>query len=171
MDPLSTAIGVGLVVSLLFSELFGLAAGGMVVPGYFAMFLDRPLDVALTLAAALITYWIVYAMSMVVIIFGKRRTVMMILVGYLVGTIIQAVPMESLIDVSQTTDPSTGLPLGGFRPTELRVIGFIIPGLLAIWIDRQGLVETLSILITASVTVRLILIVLGVDLGTGVMPL
>ncbi|WP_206028656.1 poly-gamma-glutamate biosynthesis protein PgsC [Thalassoroseus pseudoceratinae] len=171
MDPLSTAIGVGLVVSLLFSELFGLAAGGMVVPGYFAMFLDRPLDVALTLAAALLTYWIVYAMSMVVIIFGKRRTVMMILVGYLVGTIIQTIPMESLIDISQTTDPSTGLPLAGFRPTELRVIGFIIPGLLAIWIDRQGLVETLSILITASVTVRLILIVLGVDLGTGVTPL
>ncbi|HEX2223230.1 MAG TPA: poly-gamma-glutamate biosynthesis protein PgsC/CapC, partial [Thermoanaerobaculia bacterium] len=50
-----------------------------------------------------------------------------------------------------------------FQPTELRVIGYIIPGLLAIWIDRQGLVETVSILLTAAVVVRLTLIVLGVE--------
>ena len=41
---------------------------------------------------------------------------------------------------------------------EFTVIGYIIPGLIAIWIDRQGLVETLSALLTASVVVRLILI-------------
>jgi hypothetical protein len=43
--------------------------------------------------------------------------------------------------------------------TELQVIGFIIPGLIAIWLDRQGVVETLSALITASIVVRLILII------------
>ncbi len=32
VELLSVAIGIGLAVSLLFSELFGLAAGGMVVP-------------------------------------------------------------------------------------------------------------------------------------------
>jgi len=31
------AIGIGLVVSLIFSESMGLAAGGMVVPGYIAL--------------------------------------------------------------------------------------------------------------------------------------
>ena len=67
----TVAIGVGLAVSLLFSELFGLAAGGMVVPGYFAIHLTQPLAVVLTLAAALVTYWLVYALSMVVIIYGN----------------------------------------------------------------------------------------------------
>ena len=40
------------------------------------------------------------------------------------------------------------------------VIGFIIPGLIAIWIDRQGLIETLAALIAASVAIRLVLILI-----------
>lgn len=157
MDPLTVAIGVGLAVSLLFSELFGLAAGGMVVPGYFALHLTQPLAVVLTLAAALVTYWVVYSLSMVVIIYGKRRTVMMILVGFLVGMILQRIP----VGAAQTLE--TVEQVYQFEPTELRVIGYIIPGLLAIWIDRQGLVETLSVLLTAAVVVRLTLIILGVE--------
>jgi poly-gamma-glutamate biosynthesis protein PgsC/CapC len=157
MDPLTVAIGVGLAVSLLFSELFGLAAGGMVVPGYFALHLTQPLAVVLTLGAALVTYGLVYAMSMIVIIYGKRRTVMMILVGFLVGMFLQHIP------IGATQSLETLEQMYQFEPTELRVIGYIIPGLLAIWIDRQGLVETLSVLLTASVVVRLTLIVLGVE--------
>jgi poly-gamma-glutamate biosynthesis protein PgsC/CapC len=164
MDALSVAIGVGLVVSLLFSELFGLAAGGMVVPGYFALFLDRPLSIALTLVAALVTYWLVYGLSMTVIIYGKRRTVMMILVGYLVGWLIQSLPLGSVF-AEPIFSPSMEPTTAGAFPPEMRVIGYIIPGLLAIWIDRQGLVETVSILLTAAVAVRLILVVLGVELG------
>ncbi|MCA9072986.1 MAG: poly-gamma-glutamate biosynthesis protein PgsC [Planctomycetaceae bacterium] len=157
MDPLTVAIGVGLAVSLLFSELFGLAAGGMVVPGYFALHLDQPLAIVLTLAAALLTYWLVYSLSMVVIIYGKRRTVMMILVGFLVGMLLQRIPVGAVQSLETMEE------MYQFRPTELRVIGYIIPGLLAIWIDRQGLVETVSILLTASVVVRLTLVVLGVE--------
>jgi poly-gamma-glutamate biosynthesis protein PgsC/CapC len=157
MDPLTVAIGVGLAVSLLFSELFGLAAGGMVVPGYFALHLTQPLAVVLTLGAALVTYGLVYAMSMIVIIYGKRRTVMMILVGFLVGIVLQRIPIGAVQSLE------TMEQMYQFQPTELRVIGYIIPGLLAIWIDRQGLVETVSILLTASVVVRLMLIVLGVE--------
>ena len=36
------SIGLGLVTSLAFSEILGVAAGGMVVPGYIALYLDRP---------------------------------------------------------------------------------------------------------------------------------
>ena len=42
IDILTASIGIGLVVSLMFSEMFGLAAGGMVVPGYIALYLNRP---------------------------------------------------------------------------------------------------------------------------------
>ena len=38
---------------------------------------------------------------------------------------------------------------------SVRAIGYIIPGLLAIWMDRQGLVVTGSSAITASVLTRL----------------
>jgi len=155
IDLLSVAIGIGLAVSLLFSELFGLAAGGMVVPGYFALYLNRPVDVVLTIAAALATFFIVHLLSTLVIVYGRRRTVLMILVGYLMGMLVNT----AAFDVFRAMQPTVEFE------AELRVIGFIIPGLVAIWIDRQGLLETLSALLTASVVVRLILILIyGVEL-------
>ena len=45
-------IGIGLAVSLLYSEVFGVAPGGIIVPGYLALLLNRPLDVVATLAVA-----------------------------------------------------------------------------------------------------------------------
>ena len=157
MELLPVSIGLGLAVSLLFSELFGLAAGGMVVPGYIALNLGKPLDVATTLAAGIATYAIVHTLSLTTIIYGKRRTVIMILVGF---TLAMAIGTQSLppVDLAEhSAIPPTG--------TDLTVIGFIIPGLIGIWIDRQGLVETVSVLLTASVVVRLLLILIfGMEL-------
>lgn len=156
MGILTVAIGVGLAVSLLFSELFGLAAGGMVVPGYFAIALSRPVDVILTLAAAMATYMVVHLMSTFIIVYGKRRTVLMILVGYLVRMLFTYIPMDLLAPMARFANPAT----------EYQVIGFIIPGLIAIWFDRQGWIETLCALVTASVAIRLVLIlVFGSELA------
>jgi poly-gamma-glutamate biosynthesis protein PgsC/CapC len=147
-ELLSLSIGIGLVVSMIFSEVFGIAAGGMVVPGYIALSLDRPVDVALTIATGLATFAVVRGLSTVMIIFGRRRTVLMILVGYLMGTVMRSTSWGAM---------ETG--------ESYSVIGFIIPGLIAIWLDRQGIVETISTLITASVVVRLVLIlIVGTDL-------
>jgi len=131
-ELLTVAIGIGLCVSLLFSELFGLAAGGMVVPGYVAVFLDRPVDVLLTVIA-----------------------VLMILVGYIVRMLMDFIPFAAL--------GTMGLLAEG--DPAFSVIGFIIPGLIAIWIDRQGLIETLTALIAASVAIRLVLILIyGIEI-------
>ena len=45
------------------------------------------------------------------------------------------------------------------------MIGFIIPGLIALWFDRQGMAGTLGSLATSTVLVRLILITLGVEVA------
>ena len=42
MDTLTVSIAVGLIVSLLFTEMFGLSAGGMIVPGYLAIYYGWP---------------------------------------------------------------------------------------------------------------------------------
>jgi len=139
--PLS--VGIGLAVSLLFTELFGLAAGGMIVPGYIALFLTRPAEVLLTLAAGFITFAIVHALSSIMIVYGRRRTVLMILLGYLIGTLIRWATRDLTPDV----------------PDDYTVIGFIIPGLIAIWLDRQVVFQTLASLVTASVVVRLFLVI------------
>lgn len=158
MDVISTAIGIGLAISLLFSELFGLAAGGMVVPGYLAVSLNQPLNVALTMLAAIVTWGIVHALSSFVIVYGKRRTVLMILFGFLVGMVIRSFSWH-LPDLVETAGN-----LSEHHSAEISSIGYIIPGLLAIWIDRQGLVETLCVCLTAAVAVRLVLITCGVSL-------
>jgi len=144
IELLPLSVGIGLVVSLLFTGLFGIAAGGMVVPGYIALSLHRPLDVLLTVGTGLLAFGVVRALSSVVVVYGRRRIVLMILFGYLIGALVRwglEVPLEGA--------------------GELTVIGYIIPGLIAIWLDRQGVIETISALATASVVVRLILI-LGV---------
>ena len=144
IELLPLSIGLGLVVSLLFSELLGLAAGGMVVPGYVALFLNRPLAVALTLAAGFVTFGIVRGLSSIMIVYGRRRTVLMVLVGFLVGVLFRFAASH----IGTAVHPDA----------QITVIGYIIPGLIGIWFDRQGVLETLSVLLTASVMVRLVLI-------------
>lgn len=145
MDSIITlSIGIGLVVSLFSSEMLGLTAGGMVVPGYIALYLDRPLVIVFTLAVSYLTYFIVHSLSAVTIIYGRRRTVLMILVGFALGALIRSFG-------------SLELPMATI---DLTIIGYIIPGLIAIWIDRQGLVESFSALITASVIVRMCLLLI-----------
>ena len=142
LELLPLSVGVGLAVSLLFTELFGVAAGGMIVPGYLALSLTRPIDVVVTIGAGFVTFLIVHALSAFVIVYGRRRTVLMILVGYMVGMFIRSVAGSA----------------GAEALHELQIVGYIIPGLIAIWLDRQGVVETLAALVTASVVVRLILV-------------
>jgi len=149
IELLPLSVGIGLVISLFFVEMFGFTAGGMIVPGYLALSLHKPLDVALTVAAGFVTFAIVHTLSSFMIVYGRRRTVLMILTGYLVGMLARY---------------STGSFSGA--EIDLSVVGFIIPGLIAIWLDRQGIVETLAALVTASVFVRLILIlVVGEDIN------
>lgn len=152
MEPVTAAVGLGLVVSLLLAEIVGLTAGGMIVPGYVALSLERPLSLVLTLAAALATVFVVRGISQAAIVYGKRRTALMILVGFLMGAAVQAA-------VSFT---GAGHAVGA-DPESLAVIGFIIPGLIAIWIDRQGFIETVAVVLIAGVVVRLALIVTGME--------
>jgi poly-gamma-glutamate biosynthesis protein PgsC/CapC len=154
LDPTSTSIAIGLIVSLGFTELFGLAAGGMVVPGYLALSLDKPGCVLTTLLAALVTYLVVAFISKFAIVYGRRRTVLMILFGFLIGAAFRAAPALAASGSVEAT---------GAEASAFAVVGFIIPGLIALWIQRQGIIETFSILLTTTVVVRLVLIVLGME--------
>ena len=139
MDAQVLYIGIGLIVSLLYAEIFGVAPGGIIVPGYLALGIDDPVMVALTLGISLLTFFVVRVLATVMIIYGRRRTVLMILIGFLLGSLVRA-------------GLGAGTPVG---PFQIDVIGYIIPGLLAIWMDRQGLVVTGSSAITAGVLTRL----------------
>lgn len=162
LNLLGVSIGLGLVVSLLFSELFGLAAGGLVVPGYIALYLTRPIDVAATLAAALLTFFLVRIASTFVIVYGRRRTALMILVGYATGALLSTALASAFESAAApgtlAPEQAAALAAAGRQAVEASVIGYIVPGLIAIWLDRQGVVPTLATLLTAAVVVRFVLI-------------
>jgi len=143
-EVIVSAIAIGLVVSLIFSETLGLAAGGMVVPGYIALSLRDPISVVMTMVLGLGAYLIVRLLGNFMIIFGRRRTVIIILVGFLLGWFFRSF---MIFDIFGET-----IVLAG--------IGFIIPGLVGMWIDRQGVTETLATLIASGVLVRLLLILI-----------
>jgi len=138
-------IGLGMLVSFFMSETIGLAAGGIVVPGYIAMTLHQPFRVAGTIAIALVVYLSVRLLSNWILLYGRRQLVLGVLLGYLLGYVTKVVP---------------SLHLGQMR-LDIATIGFVIPGLIAYWMARQGIVETISTLLIAGVLARLVITVIS----------
>jgi poly-gamma-glutamate biosynthesis protein PgsC/CapC len=138
------AIGLGLVASLLFTEAIGFAAGGFVVPGYIALYLDRPYQLLGTIVAAVLTYGCVKLAGRHLLIYGRRTLVLSVLLGFIFGRLTTLIPTFGLASMQGA----------------LTAIGFIIPGLLAYWMTRQGILQTLAAMSVAAVLVRLALIAL-----------
>jgi len=167
MEWLAFSIGIGLVVSLLFTEAFGLGVGGMIVPGYLALWFDDPATIVATLAAALLTAAAVHWVDRWAILFGRRRVVLTMVLGFAVAAVLRAM-VESWFPSSAATFTVAGAAGVGVavQPSLLAgmtVIGFVIPGLVALWIARTGVVQTLSPLMIASALVHLVLIASGVE--------
>jgi gamma-polyglutamate biosynthesis protein CapC len=139
------AIGLGLLISLIFSETLGLAAGGMVVPGYVALLVHEPLRLVGTILVSLVTLGSLKLVSRYALIYGRRRIVLAVLLGFVFG----ALSRDLLV-----------FQIHGTR-FELQTIGYIIPGLIANWMDRQGVVQTLCVMVTTAVLVRLLLMLLN----------
>ncbi|MFO7769172.1 MAG: poly-gamma-glutamate biosynthesis protein PgsC [bacterium] len=136
----------GLLLSLAFTGLTGYYPGGIIVPSYLVLFANQPERIAGTLAAALLTFLCYRLAERHLLLFGRRRTVFMLLTGATWAVLwVQVLP--SLFPVSM----------------EFRVIGWIIPGLIANHFQRQGAAVTTAGL----VTVVTLLHAGGRLLGTG----
>lgn len=135
------AIGIGLTVSLVVSEVFGLASAGLVVPGYLALYLDQPWRLAATVLVALSTLAVVrFGIGRLVILYGRRRFGVTVLVGFLLNA-----ALEHLVYV---------LPP---EAASLRAVGYIVPGLIANTALQQGVGLTLGLTLLVAAVVRLIL--------------
>ncbi len=118
---------IGLLVSLLFISVTGFYPGGIIVPSYLILFVDQPIRLIGTLIAAVLTFLAYRLASRYLILFGKRRFVFMILCGAIISYFISYI----LPDI---------FPFA----VEMKVIGWVIPGLIANNFDRQGLISTTS---------------------------
>jgi poly-gamma-glutamate biosynthesis protein PgsC/CapC len=134
-------IGLGMLASFFLTETVGLAAGGIVVPGYFALTLTEPVRVVATILVALVTFLIVKLLSQVMLVFGRRMLLLGVLVGYLLGYVTRIVPTLTIASLH----------------LDVSVVGYVIPGLVAYWMSRQGVIETLSTMMIAAVVTRLVI--------------
>ena len=137
------AVALGIVISLIFLEIFGMAAGGIVIPGYVALQLNNPDRLVGTLIISLATYLVILLISKYTFLFGRRQMV----VAVLVGTILSIISHHLLIF---NTANST---------LEFSAVGWIVPGLIAHWSVKQGYLKTISMLAITAIVVRLIVII------------
>jgi len=119
---------VGVILSLIFAEKFGINPAGLVVPGYLALIFDQPIMLLSVLIISCLTYFIVNnGISNWVILYGRRKFAAMSLTGMVLKFIFDLI-----------------YPLTPFDMVEVSGIGVVIPGIIANTVQKQGVVITLS---------------------------
>lgn len=137
------AVATGIVFSLFFIEAFGIAAGGIIVPGFIALQLGKPDRLIGTILIAFITFLLLRLIGRFTFLYGRRQMVIAILIGT-----IFAIVSHKLLYFSTTQNTF-----------ELSAVGWVVPGLIANWSAKQGFIKTLAMLAIISVLVRLIVII------------
>lgn len=127
----------GVALSLIFTELTGLSPAGLIVPGYIALSLQTPVRAAYTLAISFLAWGIMRLMSRFMILYGRRRFTVLILLTYILNFCI------------------TGCRLLSFDPG---MIGALIPGIIANEFEKQGILKSLlSLAVVVAVLVMLMM--------------
>lgn len=96
-----------------------------------------------TLIISLLTWGIIRIIGNFTLLFGKRRMVLSILIGFILGW------ASRLLVINDLT----------VMQLQMQSIGYIVPGLIANWFERQGFWKTISTMSIAAVLVRLVLMV------------
>ena len=129
LETVRLAVVLGVIVSMLFYERLHLTTGGAIVPGYLAVFLPQPLFIGVTLLAAYATFYVVnHLISRRWILYGRLKFEVEILVSLaIVGCLAVAAAFATELHPQMAA---------------LYGVGFVIPGIIAHDMKRQGLAKT-----------------------------
>ena len=134
----------GIVVSTIIYKRTGLTLGGVIICGYLALFVGQPLHIIVTLAIAYITYQIVYKVLQKRFMLNGRK---LFEIEILVGLIFQVL-LIVVIRLFRTDNIDLTILYG---------IGFVLPGVIAHDMGRQGAKNTIgSILLGVSIVALII---------------
>ena len=142
ITTLTEAVALGLLYSLYFSEALGFVAGGLVVPGYIAVISSKPGMLIATLVASLLALGVLKLVTKYALIYGRRRLFLSVVLGFLFAQLTRMIYYVHPSDI------------------QLQAFGFIIPGLMAYWMDKQGILPSLGMLAVVVTLVRLTMIVI-----------
>jgi poly-gamma-glutamate biosynthesis protein PgsC/CapC len=134
----------GIVVSTIIYKRTGLTLGGVIVCGYLALFVGQPLHIIVTLSTAYLTYQIVYKILQKRFMLNGRK---LFEIEILVGLIFQVLWI-TIIRLFVTINIDLTILYG---------IGFVLPGVIAHDMGRQGARNTIgSILLGVSIVALII---------------
>lgn len=153
------AIFLSALVSLLVYERWGVSTGGTIVAGYLALWFPQPSHVIVTLLIAIATWALVHKVLRPRFMLWGRRL--------FESEIVVALALQSLwfaaLLVFSALNPNLA---------HLYGIGFLLPGIMAHDMGRQGVRKTTGLILASAAVIFLILLVLGAlrDLA-GIPPL
>ncbi len=138
---LETAITLSIVFGFIISEALGILSGGLVSAGYLAFFIDQPLRIAATLGLSIFIALLVNSISQWLILFGRRRFVLTILLSLVAAWLFERFSYRM-----------------NLIPQDMRIIGYLIPGLIANDMVRQGVIKTLLALLLSAAVIKLVML-------------
>lgn len=138
---MNTTLVIGILFSLIFTELTDLSPGGIIVPAYFALYADSPARMAGTVVIALLSMGLVRLLSSCMILYGRRRYAVYLICGIFLKWLLRLLGFT--------------FGFGSFLS-----IGSLIPGILGRECERQHIVPTLLslALVTAAIVLADMLI-------------
>ena len=131
----------GVILSIAFYEITEISPVGLIVPAYFALYLDNPIKIILTIFISIITYLLLKVLSNYTIIYGRRRFTVCIILSFLIKTLLKYFNIYILNE-------------NEIYFFNIAIVGIIIPGILAQEVDRNGVIKTLSSLIILSIFIK-----------------
>lgn len=144
MKNMYNLIILGIIISIIFYELTEISPGGVIVPGYIALFITQPGRIIVTIFLSLATLLVVNILSNYTILYGRRKFGIMVIISFIIRLIMQmSINYLPLPDILATSS-----------------IGYIIPGIIAQDIGRQGIVKTVSSMILVASLIKLIDIII-----------
>lgn len=133
------------VIFSFFSQSFlGLLSGGMVSAGYLAFYLFSPTRLISTICVSFVILGLIKVLKHWTILFGRRR-----FMASIVLSIIITYGLEKFLFSSS------------LLTLDLRVVGLIVPGLIASDMEKGGVGRTLLSLFSSTLLIALILMAFG----------
>ena len=136
---LQIAISLSILFGFIVTEVLGLYTGGLISAGYLAFYLEQPYRLLSTFLLAIIITILVRVLEHFIILYGRRRFMATVLLSLIVAWLFEEFSYQLR-----------------FVPQDIRVIGYMIPGLIANDMLKQGIIKTTIVTLLVAIVIRLI---------------
>ena len=138
---LYSSVALSIILSFISTEFVGVLTGGMISAGYLAYYFNSPTRIISTLLVAILITLAIKVLKNFLILYGRRRFMLSVLLSIFFVYIFQKMYFYlSAFDV------------------DLRIIGYIIPGLIANDMEKQGIIKTILSLLAISSFIYLVML-------------